>query len=88
MVNVPLSTFGAHRDSRPPFVGRAILPADPLSSGSSRLKGGCRQDWRPHTGYSSECQVRHRRRSGNNLTKIAPAMNPPTWANQATPPPV
>jgi hypothetical protein len=28
--------------------GQAILPADPLSSGSCRLKGGCSQDWLPH----------------------------------------
>jgi len=30
------------------FVGQAILPAEPLSSGSCRLKGGCGQDWPPH----------------------------------------
>jgi hypothetical protein len=30
------------------YVERAILPADPLSSGSGRLKGGYGQDWPPH----------------------------------------
>ena len=37
-------------------VGQAILPVDPLSSGSSRLIGGCGQDWPPHrlSGYYSK----------------------------------
>jgi hypothetical protein len=30
-------------------VGQPIQAADPLSSGSNRLKGGCRQDCPPHT---------------------------------------
>jgi len=30
------------------LVGRAILPAAGFSAGSSRLKGGCGQDWPPH----------------------------------------
>jgi hypothetical protein len=30
-------------------VGQAILPADELSSASKPLKGGCGQDWPPHT---------------------------------------
>jgi hypothetical protein len=29
-------------------VGKAILPADKLSSLAGRLKGGCSQDWLPH----------------------------------------
>src|SRR5581483_7426968 len=28
--------------------GQSILLADPRSSGSRRLKGGCSQDWLPH----------------------------------------
>jgi hypothetical protein len=31
-------------------VGQPIQAADPLSSGSSRLKAGCRQDCLPHKG--------------------------------------
>jgi hypothetical protein len=31
-----------------PDVGQPILAADPLSSGSSRLKAGCGQDCPPH----------------------------------------
>jgi len=34
-------------------VGQPIQAADPLLSGSSRLKAGCRQDCLPHNG----CQV-------------------------------
>ena len=34
-------------------VGQPIQAADPLSSGSSRLKAGCRQDCLPH----DSCQV-------------------------------
>jgi len=31
-----------------PHVGQPIQAADPLSSGSSRLKAGCGQDCPPH----------------------------------------
>jgi len=30
------------------LVGRAILPADPVSAGLAAWKGGCGQDWPPH----------------------------------------
>jgi hypothetical protein len=33
--------------------GRAILPADQLSSWSSRLKSGCGHDWQPYARYSA-----------------------------------
>jgi hypothetical protein len=35
------------------FVGQPILAADPLSSGSSRLKAGCGQDCPPHMSLSN-----------------------------------
>jgi hypothetical protein len=39
------------------IVGRAIMPADPLSSGSNRLKGGCGQDWPPHNGHKIRFKI-------------------------------
>ena len=41
-------------------VGQPILAADPLSSGSSRLKGGCGQDWPPHIATSRKLHWRFR----------------------------
>src|SRR6266436_308340 len=40
----------SHLSSQLPC-GAAYQAADPLSSGSCRLKAGCGQDWPPHKGF-------------------------------------
>ena len=61
-------------------VGRAILPADPLSSGSSRLEGGCGDDSPPHviqyTKVSPMVPAPGPYPRGNKARAISP--NPPT----------
>jgi hypothetical protein len=40
-------------------VGRPILAADPLSSGSSRLKAGCGQNCPPYNEGSEAMDLKH-----------------------------
>ncbi len=70
----------AHAACRRP-AGSPRLASRFLGEGRRAIRISC-------AAYSSEYHVRHFRWSGNRRISNIPAMNPPTCANQATPPPV